>query len=123
MSKLMSKRMGSYVTVAILATAGTLLVHGNAGAQEAQEESAYTVMSEDHHVHIFPTVSKATELASIGMAGIPLSYHGGPVMTKANTYAIFWAPATLQTRVDEPAGALPERANSPALSVPRARDR
>jgi len=97
MSKLMSKRMGSYVTVAILATAGTLLVHGNAGAQEAQEESAYTVMSEDHHVHIFPTVSKATELASIGMAGIPLSYHGGPVMTKANTYAIFWAPATLQT--------------------------
>ena len=44
-----------------------------------------------------PTPSKAAEMASIGLLSGPMTYHGGPVMQKANTYAIFWGPPTLQT--------------------------
>src|SRR5215831_1185827 len=63
---------------------------------EAQDESALTV-STGQNVHAFPTVSRAAQLAAIATSGGPLTYHGGPVMTKATTYAIFWVPPTLQT--------------------------
>ena len=94
MNDRMSKRMRTYVAIAVLAALTTLLAQGNVGAQE---ESALTAESEEHHVHIFPTVSKAAERADMGTSGAALTYHGGPVMTKANTYAIFWVPSNLQT--------------------------
>ena len=54
--------------------------------------------------HIMPTVENAAALraanaqrpagfASAGFSGA-LSYHGGPVIVKATTYAIFWIPAS-----------------------------
>jgi hypothetical protein len=30
------------------------------------------------------------------VSSMPLTYHGGPVMTSAKTYAIFWLPSKLQ---------------------------
>jgi hypothetical protein len=58
-----------------------------------------TVPSGDHNVHIFPSteVQQLRALAApLGGAplGGPLTYHGGPVMTKATTYAIFWLPSS-----------------------------
>ena len=63
---------------------------------EAQDLNIFTG---EHEVHVFPSPSKAKERASAvsPFTPTPLVYHGGPVMTTATTYAIFWAPATLQT--------------------------
>ena len=93
MSDRKSKRMRTYVAIAVLATLTTLLAQGKVGAQE---ESALTAGSEGRRAHIFPTVSKAAELADIGTSGPALAFHGGPVMTKAYAYAIFWVPSKLQ---------------------------
>jgi hypothetical protein len=79
--------------VAVLGAAMGLLLQASARAQEVSP----LLTSSADHVHIFPTVEKAAGLATIGTSGPALAYNGGPVMTKANTYAIFWAPPTLQT--------------------------
>ena len=51
----------------------------------------------DHVVHVMPTPDKARQLAAnLPASGPPLTYQGGPVMTAATTYAIFWVPSTLQ---------------------------
>lgn len=71
----------------------------SAGAAVSQDPlvSELAVSADDRIVHVFPTPRKAAELPAMGLAGTPLTYHGGPVMTKANTYAIYWVPSTLQT--------------------------
>jgi hypothetical protein len=50
--------------------------------------------------HIMPTVQGARALAKARAlahpAAGPLVYHGGPIMRRANLYAIFWIPAALQ---------------------------
>jgi hypothetical protein len=50
--------------------------------------------------HIMPTVQGARALAKARalatFARGPLVYHGGPIMRRANLYAIFWIPAALQ---------------------------
>jgi hypothetical protein len=51
----------------------------------------------DHEVHIMPTPKRAAANSVIAdVSSMPLTYHGGPVMTSAKTYAIFWLPAHLQ---------------------------
>jgi len=47
-------------------------------------------------IHIMPTVNGAAALAKAIADSGPLLYHGGPTMTTATLYAIFWAPPTLQ---------------------------
>lgn len=48
-------------------------------------------------VHVLPTVNGAQSVAvSATATANGLLYNGGPVMLSAKTYAIFWAPATLQ---------------------------
>ena len=70
-----------------------LLGQRSASAQELN------VNNGDHAVHIMPTPDKARQLAASGMlpsSSVPMTYHGGPVMTAATTYAIFWVPSNLQ---------------------------
>lgn len=103
----MRKQLRILVCSVVAATI-TFLLQGSVRAQEAVASqgaavsqdplvSELAVSADDHIVHVFPTPRKAAELPAMGMLGTPLSYHGGPVMTKANTYAIYWAPPTLQT--------------------------
>jgi hypothetical protein len=80
--------------MALLAVLTSLLAQQ---AVAAQEELPLAVGSEEPHTHIFPTVSKAAQRVDTGTSGPALVYNGGPVMTKANTYAIFWVPPKLQT--------------------------
>lgn len=85
-------------TVSLLTAAAvvTLLSPWLAGAQELN------VSSGEHDVHILVPPQKAADLnykinAYLGGAsGPPLTYHGGPVMTNATTYAIYWIPSKLQ---------------------------
>lgn len=67
------------------------------GTSAAAQESELRVHTGEHYVHIMPTPGRATEINSIAALSGPMTYHGGPVMQKANTYAIYWAPPTLQT--------------------------
>jgi len=63
----------------------------------AQNSSPYRVTGETGTVHIYPTPELSRQIqAQRGVAPGVLSYHGGPVMTGVNLYAIFWTPATLQ---------------------------
>ena len=62
MNDRMSKRMRTYVAIAVLATLTTLLAPGSAGAQG---ESALAVGSKTT-TSTFPTVSEAAELVDIG---------------------------------------------------------
>jgi hypothetical protein len=57
------------------------------------QQSPLTVTNGVQSAHIFPTIYLKNALPA---AGGPLGYHGGPVMQTVNTYAIFWAPTTLQ---------------------------
>jgi len=51
----------------------------------------------EHEVHIMPTPKKVAANGVIAeVSSMPLTYHGGPVMTSAKTYAIFWLPSKLQ---------------------------
>jgi hypothetical protein len=57
--------------------------------------------SKGHTIHIMPTVQGARALAKARalapLSGGPLTYHGtGPIMRRANFFAIFWIPPTLQ---------------------------
>lgn len=64
-----------------------------AGAVAQNTESPLVVGIESGHgVHIFPTPSMAGTLPP----ATPLIYHGGPVMSYQQSYAIFWLPAKLQ---------------------------
>jgi len=84
------------IRVALSALAGAaigLLLGSSAAAQESE----LRVSTGEHNVHIMPIPSKAREMASVAALSGPMTYHGGPVMLKANTYAIYWAPKTLQT--------------------------
>jgi len=75
----------------------TLLVSVTVWAQEAGT-SPYRVTSETGTVHIYPTPELSRQIKAqqgTNALGV-LSYHGGPVMTGENLYAIFWIPPTLQ---------------------------
>jgi hypothetical protein len=62
-----------------------------------------TTITGEVGAHGMPLPARAAErpqfesLQPSGASGPALAYHGGPVMTNVTTYAIFWAPSTLQT--------------------------
>jgi hypothetical protein len=61
--------------------------------------SPYVVTGETGTVHIHLTPEMTSQIrAQQGPVLAPgvLSYHGGPIMTGVNLYAIFWVPAKLQ---------------------------
>jgi hypothetical protein len=61
--------------------------------------SPYAVTGTTGTVHIYPTPAMSQQIkAQLGPALAPgvLSYHGGPIMSGNNLYAIFWVPPTLQ---------------------------
>ncbi len=61
--------------------------------------SPYVVTGATGAVHIYPTPALTQQIkAQQGPVLAPgvLSYHGGPIMTGNNLYAIFWIPAKLQ---------------------------
>jgi hypothetical protein len=88
-----SLRAASILAVAALVT---LLLPWVAVAQELN------ISSGEHDVHILVPPNKVADLNYRiapylgGSAGPPLAYHGGPVMTSATTYAIYWIPSKLQ---------------------------
>jgi hypothetical protein len=88
--------IGTRILAAIALIAALCCALASNGRAQEGVVSDLNVSSPGHNVHIFPTVNRVATLGNLGMAGTPLSYHGGPVMTKANTYAIFWIPTKLQ---------------------------
>ena len=83
--------------IVLLAFAGTSLQAQNA------EQSLTHLTGEDHVHHMLPpskAAARTFEAFNTPSGGGPvvgaLTYHGGPVMTTAVTYAIFWTPSTLQ---------------------------
>jgi len=81
--KRFSGRIASLVTCAVLLPTCSVL---------AQDLRAFTG---EHDVHIMPLAPKTAEqLVLPNVSSTPLTYHGGPVMTSAKTYAIFWLPAS-----------------------------
>ena len=63
--------------------------------------SPYVVSGETGSVHIYPTPALSEQIKIKTQQGPALgpgvlSYHGGPIMTGVNLYAIFWVPAKLQ---------------------------
>jgi len=78
-------------TITAIGTAMGLVLEDRAWGQELN------VLAGANTVHIFPTVSEAHQISTL-LGALPpgglLTYHGGPVMTKATTYAIFWVPAS-----------------------------
>lgn len=91
----MRQRTNLLISLALVLTTTAALFHGMAGAQDL------TAITGEQGVHVLPTVEKAAQRANFrasqtsGATGA-LVYHGGPVMTTATAYAIFWAPAKLQ---------------------------
>ena len=91
-------------------TAGIVLAIA-AGVFSATQTAAQqlTALTGEYQAHAMPTATAAA--AHAGKQDVPsvqsvgLVYHGGPVMTTATTYAIFWAPTKLQdgTPVNMPA--------------------
>ena len=83
--------------IVLLAFAGTSLQAQNTA------ESLTRLTGEDHVHHMLPpskassrTVEAFNAPTGAGPVVGALTYHGGPVMTTAVTYAIFWTPPTLQ---------------------------
>jgi hypothetical protein len=80
--------------------AATLLISLLALHSSAQDvvNSPYTADAANGTVHIYPTPDQVlqirTQLAP-ATKGV-LIYHGGPIMSGNNLYAIFWVPAKLQ---------------------------
>ena len=75
-----------------------LLLPVVATAQDVSN-SPYVVTGETGTVHIMPTPELSRQIKAEQGARPPaaaLSYHGGPIMTGVNSYAIFWIPAHLQ---------------------------
>src|SRR5262245_50946261 len=87
MKRLIWRKLGVAASYAAIGAAVAVALGNSVQGQELN------VTSGDHIVHIFPTVTEAGHLALLPPGG-PLTYHGGPVMTKATTYAIFWLPAS-----------------------------
>jgi Phosphate-induced protein 1 conserved region len=78
-------------SITLLAASATLVPTGSLLAQELRPFTG------EHEVHVMPPPSKAAALKALpAISSMPLTYHGGPVMTSAKTYAIFWLPANLQ---------------------------
>lgn len=76
---------------------GALLALMMAAPATAQENSPYLITGETGTVHIYPTPELSRQIkAQQSLAPGVLSYHGGPIMTGVNLYAIFWTPAKLQ---------------------------
>lgn len=75
-----------------------LMTPGLAIAQDVVN-SPYVVTGETGMAHIMPTVEMSRQIKAQQGAQPPavlLNYHGGPIMTGVNAYAIFWIPAHLQ---------------------------
>ena len=76
-----------------------MMIPGLAMAQDVFN-SPYVVTGETGTVHIMPTPELSRQIkAQQGVqppAAPALSYHGGPIMTGVNAYAIYWIPAHLQ---------------------------
>ena len=65
----------------------------------------------EHEVHVMPPPGKASAMAGVpAVSSMPMTYHGGPVMTSAQSYAIYWIPSALQNGA---ATSLPARATVP----------
>lgn len=82
----------------LIVTTIALLLSAPATAQDVVN-SPYVVTGETGSVHIHLTPELTRQIQSQGMLMPPsgaLSYHGGPIMTGVNLYAIFWVPAKLQ---------------------------
>ena len=61
--------------------------------------SPYVVTGETGSAHIYPTPELARQINAqqpSPLVTVALTYHGGPIMTGLNLYAIFWVPAKLQ---------------------------
>ncbi|MGB7553737.1 MAG: hypothetical protein WBM04_05150 [Candidatus Korobacteraceae bacterium] len=56
--------------------------------------SPLTIGDESHQAHVFPTRQEALKLQATPSG--PLTFHGGPVMSNVQTFAIIWQPPTLQ---------------------------
>ncbi|MBV8552188.1 MAG: hypothetical protein JOY54_12870 [Acidobacteriaceae bacterium] len=97
----MKRRMnGSIRFIAIVAGLGAFL-QAKAGAQEPTAEAqSLTSITGEQGAHPMPLPARAAAKLQPEVSptsGTPaLIYHGGPVMTSATSYAIFWAPPTLQ---------------------------
>jgi hypothetical protein len=50
----------------------------------------------EDHAHGMPLATAARPFVVTPLTTGALTYHGGPVVTTATTYAIFWTPSTLQ---------------------------
>ena len=83
----------------VAAAVAALMIPGLTIAQDVVN-SPYVVTGETGSVHIMPTPELSRQIkAQQGVqppAAPALSYHGGPIMTGVNAYAIFWIPAHLQ---------------------------
>jgi hypothetical protein len=81
-----------------LAALFACLMPGVVTAQDVVN-SPYVVSGATGSVHIYPTPAYSEQIkAQRGPVLAPgvLTYHGGPIMTGVNLYAIFWVPAKLQ---------------------------
>ena len=61
--------------------------------------SPFTVGDESHRAHILPTQREALKrnvVPGAALASAALTFHGGPVMSDVQTFAIFWVPVKLQ---------------------------
>jgi len=87
-------RIAASLVVVGVAMVSLLLLQGTVWAQA---ESPLTVSDGTHKAHIFPTRSRAAQMAPDSG---PLLYNGGPVMTGGaqgtNFYIIYWLPPKLQ---------------------------
>jgi hypothetical protein len=59
----------------------------------ATSANAQSPSAGGQNIHIFPPPAPGSGLPAVTP---PLQYHGGPVMTGTQAYAIFWVPPTLQ---------------------------
>ena len=82
----------------IAASLLALMIPGLATAQDVVN-SPYVVTGETGTAHIYPTPELSRQIKAQQGVLPPspaLSYHGGPIMTGVNLYAIFWTPTKLQ---------------------------
>lgn len=90
----MRQAMDECIRVIVLLAAATAVLQSKAGAQDL------TTVTGEQGVHGMPLPAKEkamTGFNALQTSGTPaLLYNGGPVMITATTYAIFWAPTTLQ---------------------------
>src|SRR5437879_2815127 len=94
----MRKLLLGLASLGALATTLALMLGGSAGAQPAPPQLVVSDAA-GASAHILPTVSGAAALEQLRSEpgySAPMTYHGGPVMTTATTYAILWAPPHLQ---------------------------